>query len=360
MRINFLKAGGWGNTGGDRVIAIHAENLCHMGHDVSVIAMPPFPQGIRSKIKSIIKNNRYSISGENLFDNASFKKIILNKNRALKNKDLPDADILVTTWFETAEWAENIDLNKGRKVSFIQGYEAFNFIPIDRLNKTWLLPHPKIVISKWLYELAQDKFKCKDVHLVENSVDRSQFKFFEREKNVVPTVGFLYHTLPEKGAYKCLKVFENLSQKFESINLITFGHGCFSPNLPSNVSHEHFDNPDRGFIGNIYSKCDVWLCASMSEGFYLPHLEAMACGCPVVSTMVGGPLDNIVDGENGFLVPIDNIEELYQKSKFVLNMDNERWKLMSRRAADTKSDYSWKNASERFEACLQEVLRKKL
>jgi len=58
-------------------------------------------------------------------------------------------------------------------------------------------------------------------------------------------------------------------------------------------------------MASFYNEIDVYLCASSSEGFSLSVLEAAACGRPVISTRVGGCVDLIQDGENGFLVDRD-------------------------------------------------------
>ncbi len=50
---------------------------------------------------------------------------------------------------------------------------------------------------------------------------------------------------------------------------------------------------------------DVFALPSHQEGLCIAALEAMACGCPVVSTRCGGPEEFVIDGETGFLVDFD-------------------------------------------------------
>lgn len=51
---------------------------------------------------------------------------------------------------------------------------------------------------------------------------------------------------------------------------------------------------------------DVFALPSHQEGLCIAALEAMACGCPVVSTRCGGPEEFVIDGETGFLVDFDS------------------------------------------------------
>ncbi len=105
-------------------------------------------------------------------------------------------------------------------------------------------------------------------------------------------------------------------------------------------------------IKDIYSQCDVWLCASVAEGFHLPPLEAMACRCPVVSTRVGGPADIIDHGKNGFLAEVHDIDTLTAHTIDVLSMSADRWHAMSQAAYETATGYTWDDAASRFEKAL--------
>jgi glycosyltransferase involved in cell wall biosynthesis len=60
----------------------------------------------------------------------------------------------------------------------------------------------------------------------------------------------------------------------------------------------------------FYRSCDVVLSLSISEGFGLPVLEAMASGCPVVCTDSGGVTDFVQDGVTGLLVTDRSVSEV--------------------------------------------------
>jgi glycogen synthase len=66
---------------------------------------------------------------------------------------------------------------------------------------------------------------------------------------------------------------------------------------------------DKKTVRELYSNASVFVCPSIYEPFGIINLEAMACETAVVATAVGGITEVVVDGETGFLVPIDQMNE---------------------------------------------------
>lgn len=66
-------------------------------------------------------------------------------------------------------------------------------------------------------------------------------------------------------------------------------------------------------LSEIYPLFDVFLLTSFSEGISVTLLESMACGVPSVVTDVGGNKELVVEGETGYLVPVDADQLLAQR-----------------------------------------------
>ena len=355
MRITFLLDGGFNLSGGDRVISIYAERLQKRGHEVLVVARPKRPYTLREKLRSLTRHGRFAqklSTYPSHFDNSPVPHRRLEDFRPITDADLPDADVVISTWWETAEWAARLSPKKGAKAFFIQHYEAFEGLPKERVDAVWRLPFHKITISKWLVELAADRFGDYDVSLVFNSVDTTQFDAAPRRRQSVPTIGFLHHNSRWKGIAVSLGAINRTLADIPKLRLLTFGTGSFNERLPAAVEHVHWQQPAQDFIREIYGACDVWLCGSTAEGFHLPPLEAMACRCPVVSTSVGGPIDIVIPGINGYLAPVNDAEQLGRHLVAVLSSSEEEWLGMSDAALRTATEYSWDDATELFEAGL--------
>ncbi len=92
----------------------------------------------------------------------------------------------------------------------------------------------------------------------------------------------------------------------------------------------------------LYNKADVFVYLSYYEGFGLPPLEAMACGCPVVCSN-SSSLPEVV-GDAGILVNPQSIEEVKNSIKKIIN-DPELREIMSQRSIERSLLFSWEKCA---------------
>jgi glycosyltransferase involved in cell wall biosynthesis len=345
-------------SGGMRVLAIYADRLWRRGHDVTVVSVPPIKWSLLVKVRSLVAGRGLpkDYSGEpSFFNDAAVPHHTLNTARPVTDDDVPDADIVLATFWRTASWVAALSPRKGAKAILLQGYETSgDYDPA--IDAAWRLPLSKIVVSKWMLKLAYDRFDDSSVYLVPNSVDTTQFFAPPRRKQEIPTVGMLYSTLHLKGVDIALAALRQVRERIKNLRVVALGKEPVSTELALPRWCEYYRQPAQDSIRDIYSKCDLWLCSSRQEGFHLPPLEAMACRCPVVSTSVGGPIDVVDNGVNGYLVPIADVKALADRITELLSFGDARWRAMSDAALATATRYTWDNATDLLEDALREIL----
>lgn len=346
-------------TGGIRVVAIFAELLRKRGHEVFVVSVPHPQPSLRQQVKSLLRGQGWISTPQNqpsFFDNSGVEHHITDRWGPIGDADVPDADVVVATWWETAEWVAKLSPSKGAKAYFIQHHEVFDYLPQDRVEATWLLPMHKITISQWLVDLARTKYGDRQVSLAPPSVDTKQFYAPRRQKQAIPTVGMFYSTTYWKGTDIALKAFSLAAEKIPNLRLVAFGLEAPSSELPLPPNSEYVIQPDQDKLKDFYSKCDAWLFASRSEGFGLPLLEAMACRTPVIGTPAGAAPE-ILSGGTGILVRPEDPQEMASAIEFICQLPNSEWQAMSEAVSAKVLNYTWEDATDLFEMGLKAAVK---
>ncbi|HEY9826928.1 MAG TPA: glycosyltransferase family 4 protein, partial [Stenomitos sp.] len=279
----------------------------------------------------------------------------LDRYRPLQDQDVPDADVIIATWWETAEWIAPLSAAKGVKVYFVQHHEVFDYLPQERVEATYRLPFFHITIAQWLVDLLRDRYQSPAIALVPNGVDLDQFNCPVRNKASIPTIGFVYSATPWKGSDIALQAYESARQSIPNLRLITFGTEAPKATLALPPNAQHQVQPPQSDLKTLYSQCDAWLFSSRVEGFGLPILEAMACRTPVIATPVGAAPELLASGGGILLNAVDPREMAIAIQK-LCQLGPHQWQDLSSQAYEIASKHTWSGATDLFEAALYQAL----
>ncbi|HWE02306.1 MAG TPA: glycosyltransferase family 4 protein [Tepidisphaeraceae bacterium] len=341
-------------SGGVRVVSIYAKRLADRGHEVVVVSRPHRRPTLRERLRTKLTGKPLPYDARpapSILDGLGLDHRPIDRFRPISAGDVPDADVVVATWWETAEWVAKYPPSKGAKAYFIQHYEAHGGIPADRVDATWRLPMHKIVIADWLAKMSASRFGDANYSLVPNSVETAQFFAPPRDKRPTPTVGMMYSHVPFKGCDIALKAFALACRNVPGLKLTAFGNRAPTAELPLPGGAEFVCQPPQDRIREVYAKADAWLFASRSEGFGLPILEAMACRTPVIAVPAGAAPE-LLQGGGGILTAADDPAAMALAIEKICRMDQAAWKAMSQKAFDTAAGYSWDDATTLFESAL--------
>jgi len=352
MRMTFVLPGR-GLFGGVRVVATHANKLIERGHEVTLVCLRRrLPRRPGALLRRAYHEARVAggLDRDHLHD---FKGRLLSARVEDLAKRVPDGDVVVATHWSTAEGVAGLPKCSGAKCYFIQHYEAHTF-DAAKVDATWRLPMRKLVVARWLRDLAAEKFGDSTAVVTPNGIDPRQFDAPPRDPHRPPAVGVMYSAAPWKATAVAFEAVRLARREIPEIALVCFGAKEPTEALPMpGQTHFHL-RPPQDHIRDIYAGTDVWLCPSETEGFGLPPLEAMGCRCPVVVTRCGGPMDFVEDDGNGHIVDVGDAPAMARYVVAILS-DAALWRRLSDAAYATRARFSLERSVDRFEQALLDV-----
>jgi len=152
-----------------------------------------------------------------------------------------------------------------------------------------------------------------------------------------------------KNFLNLLKAFSLIHSTHQEINLVCYGGGDFDVDelrliKSFGLSHKIFHiSGDDSLLSDLYSRAELFVYPSMYEGFGLPPLEAMACGCPVVSSSAGS-LNEILKDAPIYIENVNEPDSIAKSLEAVLSSDELKRNLISNGISLSKK-YSWKNCA---------------
>jgi glycosyltransferase involved in cell wall biosynthesis len=190
-----------------------------------------------------------------------------------------------------------------------------------------------------------------------------------RDKNdrpfTITTVARLYVT---KGLMYLLDTAAIVKKSYPHIEFKVYGEGELRSELIAKADDLGLDGQnifmgaftDREELSHIMAGTDIFLLSSILEGQPLAIVEAMAYGCPIVSTNVGGIPELITDGKNGLLCPPKNPQCLAEKIGLLIDDPILRKRLGSAaRNYYENSPYEARSAAKYFVSVYSEMLEER-
>ena len=204
--------------------------------------------------------------------------------------------------------------------------------------------------------VEQDRVPPGLVHLCPNGVDTSVFSPKDRTGGPL-TIGTVAVLRPEKGLPTLLEAAAGLQAR-----LLVVGDGPLRPELEGLASTLGiaggccFTGAVRDVAPYLH-QMDIFVLPSLSEALSNALVEAMACGCAVVASRVGGNPELVEDGRTGLLFEADNAGDLASKLVRLIDRPEERAALGAAAAERIRSHYSLAAAVRRIEDLYAWLLR---
>ena len=358
MRITFVLPFA-GLSGGVRVVATYAQQFTKQGHEVYVLSARRAGQSLLRTLWLRLTLRAHKIRPKPpspFLDFLGARHIRYRPNRPLPAELVPDADVVVATWWRTAREVANLPESKGKKFYLIQDYEAFEFQPVDEVAASYRLPLRKIAVSSYIRDQIAKRHGVEDITVINNAVELQKFTSAPRSRSKRFTVGFLYNSHPRKRCDLAIEALEQAHKSLPELRVIVFGGRPPSSRLPLPDWMEYHLAPTQDDIPKLYQSCDVWLFPSAQEGFGLPLLEAMASRTPVIASPAGAAPD-LIDNRNGSLLPKDaGADRFCAEILRFAALSPDQWHAYSEAAYVTARQNDWEHSANRFIREMRSVL----
>lgn len=153
---------------------------------------------------------------------------------------------------------------------------------------------------------------------------------------------------PEKRVDQLIQVWKKIRSDFLGAELLVLGQGTEDAKLRQIAGEGvHF----LGGVDNVtpyLQISDLYILPSIAEGLSVAMLEAMSCGLPALVTDVGGAREVITHGENGWIIPPDQIMELEKAIRHLLRNKKERTSMGEAGRKRVMEEFSVKLAVEKL------------
>lgn len=227
-------------------------------------------------------------------------------------------------------------------------------ISVDTNTLSWI----RTTYSRYFVSHADKKMLY-----IPNYVDLNKYRM--RQRNFTEQIHIIFprRCCSQRGFWLVSKILPDILSKHSYVifEFIGFIHNAEISNeidrliqcFPDQLSHKQVDEDSMPLI---YQQSDIVLIPTLySEGTSLSCIEAMACGCAIIATNVGGLPNLIINNYNGILIN-PNVDELKKAIELLISNKNLR-KTLGNNAHIVSQTFSKRSWEKQWEKCIIDYIK---
>jgi len=250
----------------------------------------------------------------------------------------------------------------------VQNPLSFKTYYFRNTEKIILITHQTKEIIKKIHHLNEDKLEVIYVGVDIDSLEIKETKSELRKEFNISNDNFVILSvgrhIPRKNFQLVLRALNeinklNLNPSFQ-IKYFLIGEGEETTNLKQLTKDLNLENQviflgrcDVNTRNKYYKMADLFIMPSITknndiEGFGIVFLEANYFKVPVIGTATGGMSEAIIDGETGFLIKQNDINDLVNKIIFLYNNELKRKEMGENGFIRVIRDFKWENIIQNY------------
>ena len=363
--------------GGADVAAYNlAISMAHRGHEINVFTTAINSKDSIEKYENIIIQ-RYGTNFRIFNRNISFKMLVkpIKYDIDIVHVHL-DESILAALLYAKRKNVPLVVTYHGDMIDTYNGFISKTLVYFYNKLVTKLLSYADVIISPSECYIDESRFLGKyldKIVVIPNGINAYEFDISYSKEECRGKIGlplnnkmvlYLGVIHPHKGPDVLLKAMPKIIKEVPNTELVFVGRETMKKELEMLSKKLGIDKHIKfaGFVEEIlkplyYKAADVFVLPSVMkhESFGIVNLEAMACGIPIVASIIGGVPDVVKDGENGLLVQPKDSNELADAIIYLLENKEEREK-MGKNGRGKVKDYSWERIADMTEKIYEGML----
>ena len=174
-------------------------------------------------------------------------------------------------------------------------------------------------------------------------------------------VGVVGRLSPQKAHHVLFEAVARCLPDVPSLRLVVIGDGELGPMLHRSaeqlgIGHRTTFLGTRRDVPLLLPGLDVSCLSSVHEGVPIALIEAMAAGVPIVASDCGAVRDIVDDGEQGYLVPVGDVDRFADRLRLLAGDPDLRARLGKSGRARAEREFNIKRTARAYEELLTELV----